>query len=445
MDIFNFLTPASYWLLTLLWFSILILYFRYLRLNHKQSATLNILLIVLAIDAFRTLFESLFFGASHTAKAGMLPESINTFLMQPQYVFIPKLVNLIAAVLVLVLLLRHLLPAMIQERNLQKERIKLMEYEILERQKTEAMLKASEANYHDLFENAPDMYFTINKQGLINKVNNNCIKTLGYASEELLQHSVYKSIYAEDINKVEKTIQAIFDRKVHESTLEFRRVRKDESILWVQESFRLLKTNTEEPALAISSRDVTERKNMEDQLKYLIRHDSLTQLYNRNVFEQRMQEELDRARRYQHATSLLMLDIDYFKLVNDTYGHRAGDLVLVHLGKVLHDAVRKTDYAARYGGEEFMIILPETSKETAKTLANRLCLDISNTPVSLMNNQTVNITVSIGIATFPHHADTWRELVDAADKAMYLAKDSGRNQVKCAVEKIEVPQLKERL
>ena len=157
--------------------------------------------------------------------------------------------------------------------------------------------------------------------------------------------------------------------------------------------------------------------------------DGLTGLYNHRYFQDRFEEEVERAQRYQHPLSLMMLDLDDFKRYNDTNGHIAGDLLLVELSKVLKKAVRKVDTVARYGGEEFAIILPSTKKKGALIIAGRICQKISD---YRFPNQAVmpqgRITASIGVASLGDDSDNHNGLLDNADKALYRAKANGKNQ-----------------
>ena len=176
--------------------------------------------------------------------------------------------------------------------------------------------------------------------------------------------------------------------------------------------------------------DVTERKQMETQLVHLATHDPLTGLYNRSVMEQRLNDEINRSSRYNHPVSIFMLDIDYYKSINDTYGHRTGDNILQQFANELKASTRNSDYAARYGGEEFIIILPETSLAEAEELAERLRKHIAEFRFTVDDERSLELTISIGIATYPEHAQTSHELMRVADMAMYKAKDAGRNKVK---------------
>ncbi len=186
----------------------------------------------------------------------------------------------------------------------------------------------------------------------------------------------------------------------------------------------------EPPLIFTTEHDISTRKQMEDDLKHMATHDSLTGLYNRRVLEERLNDEVIRATRYNHPLSVFMLDIDHFKPINDRYGHHIGDSILQDFSKVLEGSIRNSDYAARYGGEEFIIILPETSLSKAEEMAERLRKQIEENSFSIEGNKNHKLTTSIGIATFPEHAQTDQDLLEAADSAMYTAKKAGRNQVK---------------
>lgn len=199
----------------------------------------------------------------------------------------------------------------------------------------------------------------------------------------------------------------------------------------------IIRTTLKEPFRTLTQElliEIRERKNLQEKLKFQATHDPLTGLYNRTIFEQRITDEINRATRYQHSFSIFMIDIDRFKQVNDTYGHQVGDRVLQNIAALLQKTIRNSDYIARYGGEEFIVILPETSTTKAKELAERLRIQISENHISIKDDKVLNLTISIGTATYPKNAQSWQDLVEAADQAMYSAKNSGRNQVKAAVD-----------
>jgi diguanylate cyclase (GGDEF)-like protein len=156
--------------------------------------------------------------------------------------------------------------------------------------------------------------------------------------------------------------------------------------------------------------------------------DGLTKLYSHRYFKQRLEEEMVLANRYSSQLSLLILDIDHFKHYNDTYGHVAGDHVLMEVARILKDQSDKTHLAARYGGEEMVLVAPETSKEQAMELAEKIRKAIESFTFTV-GKETTQVTVSIGVATFPHDAQTNLDLISKADKALYAAKARGRNRI----------------
>ena len=157
--------------------------------------------------------------------------------------------------------------------------------------------------------------------------------------------------------------------------------------------------------------------------------DDLTGLHNRRYFNERLIDEVDRAKRYGGTISLLMGDIDHFKKVNDTYGHTVGDEVLAWIGGIFLSKLRKTDLVTRYGGEEFAIILLNTDNAKAVEIAENLRRTVEGS--FLPGKETVKVTISIGVSTLGQNASSFNSLINQADKALYRAKSLGRNKV-CA-------------
>jgi len=158
--------------------------------------------------------------------------------------------------------------------------------------------------------------------------------------------------------------------------------------------------------------------------------DALTGLFNRRHFENTADREFLRAVRYKNDLTFAIVDIDFFKHINDTYGHLCGDKILKEVAFLLNDSFRKTDIVFRYGGEEFVILLPETTKQGAGIIAERLRKNIANLiRVNTNDDRIVTTTVSMGISQFPNDAATGKELIEAADKALYYSKRNGKNVV----------------
>ena len=170
-----------------------------------------------------------------------------------------------------------------------------------------------------------------------------------------------------------------------------------------------------------------EHKN---RLEDLSSRDGLTGLYNRREFEDRLREEVQRARRYSKPLSVLILDIDHFKDVNDRYGHQAGDEALIAVADLIRLSARPMDVVCRYGGEELAVILPETDGNGAAIVAERIRASVAESLTTTSQGDEIQVTVSIGFATFPQDGDTGPGLVKAADEALYAAKQDGRNLVR---------------
>lgn len=168
--------------------------------------------------------------------------------------------------------------------------------------------------------------------------------------------------------------------------------------------------------------------NLYESVEKLSITDGLTGIYLRRYFTDRLSEEVKRSLRLNLKFSVLMIDIDYFKICNDTYGHMAGDAALCRIAAIIKNNVREIDLAARYGGEEFTLLLPETGMAGAAYVAERIRKAVEDETITAYDER-LNLTVSIGVSVFPKDAENPDELVDMADRAMYLSKQRGRNRV----------------
>ncbi|MBI5691823.1 MAG: GGDEF domain-containing response regulator [Verrucomicrobia bacterium] len=163
-------------------------------------------------------------------------------------------------------------------------------------------------------------------------------------------------------------------------------------------------------------------------LRRLATRDELTGLLNRREFERVLNEEEERARRFQHPLGLVMVDIDHFKSVNDTHGHAVGDEVLREVARRVAGEVRSVDRAMRYGGEELALVLVQSDSAAAEDVARRVCAAVRREPVRVSGGRALRVTVSAGFAAFPHDAGSGPQLLNAADKALYAAKAQGRDR-----------------
>ncbi|MCK4224511.1 MAG: sensor domain-containing diguanylate cyclase [candidate division Zixibacteria bacterium] len=185
--------------------------------------------------------------------------------------------------------------------------------------------------------------------------------------------------------------------------------------------------------LAGSAAMAVENALLHQKTKELTIVDELTDLYNFRYFSNKLRAEIRRAKRYHLPLSLIMVDIDWFKRCNDTYGHLFGNRVLQDLAQRVKESVRDVDVACRYGGEEFAVILPQTKKLDAQMIGERIRHRVESTDfVSDTKDSKVKITVSLGVASFPENGSTTKDLIEQVDKALYLAKGRGKNLV-CTV------------
>ena len=157
--------------------------------------------------------------------------------------------------------------------------------------------------------------------------------------------------------------------------------------------------------------------------------DDLTSAYNRRYLECFLEEELERCRRYKHPLSILFLDLDHLRFVNDAFGHLAGSQVLIEVAEVIQKELRKVDRVFRFGGDEFVAALPETTLHAAYEVANRLCRVVKEYPFRVGEGSEVYITASIGIASYPEDGESGEELLRRADEAMYRVKETTRDGV----------------
>jgi diguanylate cyclase (GGDEF)-like protein/PAS domain S-box-containing protein len=293
-----------------------------------------------------------------------------------------------------------------------------------------------------MIENAPFSIIATDPAGTVTAMNPAAETLTHYRKQELIgHHSVVMlhdpaemSARAVQLSKdLQEPVQAGFGsliaRPRHGQTdeHEWTYIRKDGSRIWVNLAMTALKTKDDRIAgyLGIAF-DITERKKLTEYVNHLAHHDQLTGLPNRVLLEDRMRQAIQRAKRNHHKVALLMVDIDYFKRINDSLGHTAGDALLDTVAKKLCSAVRQTDTVARMGGDEFVIIMPEfRDQRDAQKCAETIIQKVS-TP-TMLGNREVNVTVSVGLCIFPDCAADADSLLKNADAALYEAKEAGRN------------------
>jgi diguanylate cyclase (GGDEF)-like protein len=180
--------------------------------------------------------------------------------------------------------------------------------------------------------------------------------------------------------------------------------------------------------LAVTSRDVTEHRRRSDHVHYLAHHDHLTGLANRTLLHERLRQAILRAQNHDDGVAVFLIDIDYFKQINDSLGHADGDILLATVGQRLLSTVRESDTVARMGGDEFVIVMPEVHSRQDVESSGEQMIRCASQPVEI-SGQKISLTLSLGVSTFPEGGGTAEELLRNADAAMYNAKDSGRNRL----------------
>ncbi len=288
MNVFTLLTPLTYWILILVWSFILVFYLKKLRSSLVKDRLLFLLLIILAIDAFRTLFESVYFGAWYTALAGFLPKSVHTILIRPEMVFIPKIINVVAAILVIAILLFRWLPREVAEKDhlekaIRKHTLDLMQNneilqkEIKERKQVQEKLLESETKCRGLLDNSPDIIYRTDTEGRIVFISRSVFKLSGYREEETLGIKLAHLFQVDEVTI--KNFLALLTDKGEVNDFEALLKRKDGSPWWAATNAHFYKDlNGKHLGVEGVVRDVTNRKHSEEKLKE-------SELRHRVIFE----------------------------------------------------------------------------------------------------------------------------------------------------------------
>ena len=294
------------------------------------------------------------------------------------------------------------------------------------RVKAEAALSASEARYQALYENAPDILAIVDSAGTILSINQTGAEMLGYSARELIGQSATLVTHPDDQENVLAYLQQDFSEANPDNGIEYRKIRKDGSSFWVHQRASQNPDSSGEQLLVIC-RDVTERRTLENKLAWQASHDTLTSLNNRREFESRMQRLLSNPAIQSNEHVLCYLDLDQFKVVNDTCGHVAGDALLRLVADLLVRHVRSRDTLARLGGDEFAVLMEHCPLERAEQVADSIRKDLDQLLFS-WNSRRFSIGVSIGIVPV-QKGQSLKDVLSLADSACYAAKDQGRNRV----------------
>lgn len=251
----------------------------------------------------------------------------------------------------------------------------------------------------------------------------------GYTNENFNRNpNVWKEIiHPEDAERVNRDDEQLLAG--HSSNVEFRIIHPDFDEKWVIRMAVPIK-NQDGSLMKINGQiiDITERKQLENELKQMAYFDDLTDLPNRKLLDRHIEKALARSKRHNHNFILMFIDLDDFKLVNDTMGHEAGDLLLKEVVKRLNENIREEDLISRIGGDEFIIVFEDTSMEEIEAIAQRI-IDFVSLPY-MINEKEAKVSVSIGVSMYPNDGEDKETLIEHADKAMYFAKNNGKNSYK---------------
>ena len=297
-----------------------------------------------------------------------------------------------------------------------------------------ATLRESENRFRSAFDHSGIGMALMALDGRWLKVNPALCRTLGYARHELLTLDHEAATYADDRELETPFLQRALAGELTHYEIEKRYVHKGGALIWGLLTVSVVMNADRQPVYLIAQvQDITARKASEETLRALAVRDDLTGVWNRREMFRLLNEESSRADRHCRPLSLIMLDIDAFKQVNDTYGHQAGDASLKQIARTIEDSVRAFDRVARYGGEEFAVILPETVGLDALAVAERIRSRVAAQPIAIGEQNGVALriplTVSSGIATMAgSQATSVDEMIREADASLYVAKTTGRNR-----------------
>ncbi len=300
----------------------------------------------------------------------------------------------------------------------------------------EQRLKASERLHRYLVESSPDLIFTLDAEGRFSYINPRVKQLLGFERGTLIRRPFTTLVMPEDVDRICSLLSLPSTMPGESFNVELR-LRRNRGELAPVEPDSLTVSLTGIPMLSQQgerrvvglygvARDISERKRAEEIISFQAYHDQLTHLPNRVLFKDRLELAITQAQRRTGALAVMFVDVDRFKLVNDTYGHAEGDLLLRAIASRLSSTLRRGDTLARLGGDEFTVLLPDINQpEDAETIARKIVATLSE-PIKLSQGD-FRATVSIGIALFPRDGSTAEDLTRHADIAMYQVKRSGKN------------------
>jgi diguanylate cyclase (GGDEF)-like protein/PAS domain S-box-containing protein len=309
--------------------------------------------------------------------------------------------------------------------------------EIDKRKQMEEILRQSEERYRTIIDEMEEWYFEADLAGNITFFNDIFAAVLGYSQQGLIGLNFQNITKKEASDSVSRLFHNVLETGKSTRNFPYEFIRTDGTVSSVEFSI-FPKWDKEAKIVGFRGvgHDITERKNAEDRIQYLATHDSLTGLPNRSMFSQLLNHAIQAAQRYQRQFAVLFIDLDRFKIINDTLGHEAGDQLLQEIATRLRQPLRAVDVVARLGGDEFVILIEEVSDSNQVAVVAHKILTSIIKPITLLE-QECRITASIGICMYPKDAKDEQSLMKNADIAMYLAKEEGKNNCQFYSEDIQ--------
>lgn len=295
---------------------------------------------------------------------------------------------------------------------------------VLERQRIEGDLRQSKEIFQAIGHSIAESIFLLSPDGVVLAANPTAAQRLGRYPDELLNQDFF-ALFPADLGQARRAVVEEVCRLLEIRTVEDSRGDQVFALTY----YPVISDEGECTAVVLVATDISERKKIEQTLEQLALSDPLTGLANRRGFMAQAERELSRMARYGGPLSLLMLDADHFKSINDRYGHQTGDEVLQRVGRLCRETLRDVDVVGRIGGEEFAVLLPRIAGEQAIDVAERLRRQIAESPLPLASGEVLQISVSIGVTSLVASVSSIDVLLHQADMALYQAKNSGRNRV----------------
>ncbi len=300
-------------------------------------------------------------------------------------------------------------------------------HDITERRALEHRLRESEARYASTVELAAVGIAHVAAGGRIAWCNRQFREMLGYSAEDLSELTIWQISHPDDVHVTDQERAKLHAGEITSLTVEKRYLRKDGSTIWVRITAALRRSAEGAPLYDVSIvEDITARKIAEERVKFLATHDELTRLPNRTLFAHLLDRAIATAERTNRLCALLFIDLDRFKIVNDSLGHEAGDWLLKEMSSRLARCIKAEDVIARLGGDEFVVLLENLNDLAAAADVAKRILSSALAPIEIKGHEC-RITVSIGIAAYPQDARDAPTLMKHADMAMYRAKEEGKN------------------